>query len=90
MRVADTLQVLAEEDLEFGFGGFGDLGAVGHDGVFGGVLGGAGAEVLGEEADGGADDLLGVLGVLVHDGDDFVDGDGVVADAPAVVVGDHG
>ena len=86
----DVLEVLAEEDLQFGFGGFGDRAAVGHDGVFGGGLGGAGGEVCGEEADGGADDFLGVFGVLVHDGDDLVDGDVVVAFAPAVIVGDHG
>ena len=39
---------------------------------------------------GGFDDLGGVGGVLVEDGDDLLDGDGVVAFAPAVVVGDHG
>ena len=72
------------------FGGWGDEGAVGHDGEFGGGLGGAGGQVGGHEADGGGYDLLGGGGVLVHDGDDLVDGDVVMAFVPAVVVGDHG
>src|SRR6185437_1618267 len=53
--------------------------------------GGAGAVPLARQrGDGRADDLAGVGGVLVEDGDDLIHGHIVVTFAPAVVVGNHG
>ncbi len=43
-----------------------------------------------QRGDGGLHHLAGVVGVLVQHGDDLFDGDGVVAFAPAIVVGHHG
>src|ERR1700761_565722 len=82
LDLSRDLPIFAVEQVELLLRVCWDRGAIGHDGELRGGLCRANAEVGGHEANGGFDDFLRVRAVLVHDGNDCVYSDGVVALEP--------
>src|SRR6185312_3345473 len=83
------VEILADEEVELAAGFRRDGFGIGEHGKFEG-RGAAAVSLARQRGDGRADDLAGVGGVLVEDGDDLLNRHVVVTFAPAVVVGDHG